>query len=339
VPDRPEVHRSPSRTFFISPNIQWAFPRHAEILADLRAFGPDVVHLATEFAMGYAGLRAAQELGVPVVASAHTDYERYAARYGKWLGSLVKPGWHYLRWFYGHAHRVLCPSRVYERHLHERGVRHTGIWSRGVDSAEFDPAHRSAAWRARFGLGPGDPLVAYVGRVAPEKNLPLLLDAWHRLGARRGRAQLVIVGEGLMADHIRQRRQPGVHLVGFLHGADLATAYASADILAFPSTTETFGNVLLEAMASGAAPIAAAAGGVLDFAEHERNALLAAPDSVPAFQAALERLIGDPALRAQLSANARATAVARDWGTIHDGLLGDYAAAIDAHHRLQRRAA
>ncbi|HEX5632287.1 MAG TPA: glycosyltransferase, partial [Gemmatimonadales bacterium] len=274
-----------------------------------------------------------------LIASAHTDYERYAARYGKWLVSFVRPGWHYLRWFYGHAHRVLCPSRVYERHLHDRGVRHTGLWSRGVNSEEFSPAHRSEAWRAQFGVGPDDPLVAYVGRVAPEKNLPLLLDAWDRLGARRGRAQLVIVGEGLMVEPIRQRRPRAVHLVGFLHGADLSTAYASADILAFPSTTETFGNVLLEAMASGAAPIAAAAGGVLDFAEHERNALLAAPDSVESFGRQLERLMADASLRRELSRNARATGVDRNWDTIYDGLLDEYEAAIVSRRRGLRRAA
>ena len=336
--DRDEVHRSPSKPFFISPQIQWAFPRPGEILADLSRFEADVVHLATEFAMGYPGLRAAKALDLPTVASAHTDYERYAGRYGKWLETLVQPGWIYLRWFYSHAQAVLCPSRVYEAHLHRRGVRHTALWSRGVDADEFSPQWRSEAWRAQFGVRPDDPLVAYVGRVAPEKNLPLLLEAWQRLAPVRGNAQLVIVGEGIMEDTLRRHRIHGVHLVGFLHGPDLSRAYASSDIFAFPSTTETFGNVLLEAMASGAAPVVAEAGGVLDFTAHEQNALFTRPDDVRSFAEQLGRLLADAGLRRELARNARRTAESRDWASIYDQLEHDYRRAILAHGRVAQAA-
>ena len=338
MPDRPEVHRSPSKPFFISPQIQWAFPRPGELLADLSRFDADVVHLATEFAMGYPGLRAARALELPIVASAHTDYERYAGRYGKWLETLVQPGWLYLRWFYHHAHTVLCPSRVYEAHLHRRGVRHTGIWSRGVDAEEFSPRWRSEEWRAQFGVAPGDPLVAYVGRVAPEKNLPLLLDAWQRLAPVRRNAQLVIVGEGILEDTLRRHRIPGVHLVGFLHGAELSRAYASSDIFAFPSTTETFGNVLLEAMASGSAPVVAAAGGVLDFTVHEQNALHARPDHLGSFAEQLGRALADAPLRETLARAARRTAEERDWASIYDQLERDYAAAVLAGRGVRKAA-
>jgi len=137
TPDRPEVHRSPSTPLFLSPEVQWAFPRRREILEDLAGFSPDVIHLATEFAMGLTGLRCARALSLPIVASSHTDYERYAARYGvEWA---LRPGWSYLRWFYGHAARVLCPSGGYEAHLHARGIHHTGTWSRGVDPDVFHP--------------------------------------------------------------------------------------------------------------------------------------------------------------------------------------------------------
>lgn len=336
--DRPEVHRSPSKAFFISPQIQWAFPRPGEILADLSRFQPDVVHLATEFAMGYPGLRAARALDLPIVCSAHTDYERYAGRYGKWLETLVRPGWTYLRWFYGHAHKVLCPSRIYEAHLHRRGVRHTGIWSRGVNAEEFNPGWRSEAWRAQFGVGPGDPLIAYVGRVAPEKNLPLLLKAWEQLEGVRGRAQLVIVGEGIMEDTLRRHRIPGVHLVGFLHGPELSRAYASSDVFAFPSTTETFGNVLLEAMSSGCAPVVAEAGGVLDFTAHESNALFTRPDDTASFTEQLGRIIQDTGLRQQLSRNARRTAELRGWDAIYDQLEHDYQLVVLAHRGLSQAA-
>ncbi len=326
--ERPEVHRSPGRPFFLAPDITWAFPRARDLAADLQRFAPHVVHLATEFAMGYPGLRAAQRLGLPVIASSHTDYEGYAARYGRWLVTAIKPGWRYLRWFYGHAHKVLCPTRVYEAHLHARGVLHTGIWTRGVNAEEFHPRFRSDAWRSRFGVGPADQLVTYVGRVAPEKNLPLLLEAWQALAPRRGSAQLVVVGDGLLLERIRERRIPGVHLVGYLHGIELATAYASTDVLAFPSTTETFGNVLLEAMASGTAPVVAAAGGVLEYTADGRNALLARPDDAVSFAEQLGRMMDNPALRAAVGEGARQTALARRWDAIYDGLLDDYQDAI-----------
>jgi len=210
--------------------------------------------------------------------------------------------------------------------------------TRPTCTEEFNPAWRSEAWRAQFGVGPGDPLIAYVGRVAPEKNLPLLLKAWERLQGVRGRAQLVIVGEGIMEDTLRRHRIPGVHLVGFLHGPELSRAYASSDIFAFPSTTETFGNVLLEAMSSGCAPVVAEAGGVLDFTAHESNALFTRPDDTASFTEQLGRIIQDTGLRQQLSRNARRTAELRGWDAIYDQLEHDYRLVVLAHRGLSRAA-
>lgn len=327
-PDRPEVHRSPSVPLFLYPDVQWAFPRQRELDADLARFRPDVVHVATEFAMGLAGIKAAQRLGVPVIASAHTDYEKYARRYGvAWVRQV---GWIYLRWLYGHAERVLAPSRVYERALQARGIHHTGVWTRGVDPGLFHPGRRDDAWRARFGVGPGGLLVTYVGRLAREKDLDRLLAAWQRLGERRRDARLVLVGQGPLEEALRMRQVPGVHLAGVRTGVELAAAYASADLFAFPSPTETFGNSLLEAMACGVPALAVRAGGVLEFAEHDVNAWLAPPHDTRALVAALDRLLGEPALRARLAAGGLRTATARGWDAIHDHLLAQYAHAAGA---------
>ncbi|HUR94646.1 MAG TPA: glycosyltransferase family 1 protein [Gemmatimonadales bacterium] len=326
--ERPEVHRSPSVPFFLYPDVQWAFPRLRDVVEDLAAFRPDVVHVATEFSLGIAGVKAARQLGLPLVASAHTNYDLYASRYGvPWA---LRAGWHYLRWFYGQAHRVLCPSRIYEETVHTHGVRHTGIWSRGVDPEVFSPTFRSEAYRRDFGVGPADLLVTYIGRIAREKNLGPLLDAWEMLGAERGSAQLVLVGRGPLEEEIRRREMPGVHVTGLLQGPALSAAYASADVFAFPSATETFGNSLLEAMGSGLPSLVAAAGGVLEFAEHERNALLIEPDSVPAIAAGLRRLLSDAALRRRLAAGALETAREREWGAVYDQLLEDYRQAVVA---------
>ncbi len=322
--DRSEAHRSPCVPLFLYPDVHWAFPRPREIAADLALFRPDVVHVATEFAMGLAGVKAAGQLGIPIIASAHTDYEKYARRYG--VAWALRVGWIYLRWFYRHADRVLVPSRMFERFLHTRGVHHTGLWTRGVDPAHFHPRFRSAEWRARFGVGPDDLLVTYIGRLAREKDLLRLIAAWRGLGARRGSAQLVLVGQGPLEAEVRSGGLPGVHVAGLLEGRALSEAYASADLFVFPSATETFGNSLLEAMASGLPSLAVRAGGVLEFARHDENALLVNPGSAAALATGLERLLGDAPLRERLARGGMATAAGRGWDAIYDDLVREYAA-------------
>jgi len=333
MPDRLEVHRSPSVPFFLYPDVQWAFPRIRDVVDDLAAFQPDIVHVATEFSLGIGVVKAARQLGLPIIASAHTDYDQYAARYGvTWA---LRAGWHYLRWFYGQAHRVLCPSRIYEEALHTHGVMHTGIWSRGVDPEVFSPRYRSEGYRAAFGVGPGDLLVTYIGRIAREKNLGLLLEAWETLAPERGSAALVLVGRGPLEDDIRRREIPGVHVSGLLQGAALSAAYASADVFAFPSSTETFGNSLLEAMGSGLPSLVAAAGGVLEFAKHGENAWLIAPNSTGAIAQGLRRLIEDPTLRRRLAEGALRTAGERGWDEVYDRLLDDYRDAIESRRMVR----
>jgi glycosyltransferase involved in cell wall biosynthesis len=332
-PDRPEVHRSPSIPLFLYPDVHWAFPRLRDVVEDVARFRPDLVHVATEFALGLAGLKAARQLELPMMASAHTDYDKYAARYG--VDWALRMGWHYLRWFYGQAYRVLCPSRIYQEHLHTRGVTHTGIWSRGVDPDEFHPRFRSDAYRRALGLGPSDLLVTYIGRIAREKNLGLLLEAWEALGPIRGSAQLALVGRGPLEDEIRRRQIPGVHLQGLLHDGDLATAYASADLFVFPSATETFGNSLLEAMGSGLPCLAVSAAGVLEFARHGRNAWLVQPNSTEAIVHGLRRLLEDHALRRHLAEGGLATAKERSWDDVYDQLLQDYHQAIESRRLSQ----
>ena len=335
APTPAEVYQAPSVPLFLYPDVQWAFPRTRDLVADLARFSPDVTHVATEFAMGLAGLKASRQLGIPVVASAHTDYEKYASRYGvEWAW---KMGWTYLRWFYGQTSRVLCPSRVYEQHLRSRGVAHTGLWTRGIDCDQFNPRHRSDAYRECFGVGPDDTLVTYVGRLAAEKDLEQLLDAWTMLAPLRGNAQLALVGQGPMMREIAERRIPGVHLTGLLKGRELAEAYASADVFAFPSTTETFGNVALEAMASGLAGAVAGVGGMLDFCDDGSNSLLVKPQDTGHMAHQLARLLHDTPLRKRLAAGALATAAGRRWDAICEGVTSEYvnAAALGGRALIQ----
>jgi len=324
--ERPEVHRSPSVPLFVYPDVQWALPRTRDIAADLRQFEPDIVHVATEFSMGLTGVKLSQQLGIPVVASAHTDYQKYATRYGlRWV---LRAGWLYLRWFYAQADRVLCPSRWYARYLQSRGVGNTGIWTRGVNTEEFNPAYRSQEYRDAFDVGPDDLLLTYVGRLAREKDLHLLLRSWEELRRVRGNAQLVLLGRGPLEEEIQRRAIPGVHTAGVLRGRELAVAYASADLFVFPSPTETFGNSLLEAMASGLPSLAVSAGGVVEFAHHGHNAWVVEPGNGPALRNGLERLMRDSELRERLREGSLVTAMERRWDVIYDQLEDDYRSAM-----------
>ena len=177
--------------------------------------------------------------------------------------------------------------------------------------------------------------MTYVGRIAREKDLDLLVQAWKLLGRRKD-AKLVLVGRGPMENELNRRRIPGLILTGVKHDLDLAAAYASSDVFAFPSTTETFGNVLLEGMASGLPCLAAAAGGVMEFARHQSNAWLVQPHSTEAIATGLERLLEDYELRRELSAGARLTASRRGWESVFDSLLLEY---HQAGAKLQPKAA
>jgi glycosyltransferase involved in cell wall biosynthesis len=230
---------------------------------------------------------------------------------------------------------VLVPSRIYERYLNSRGVHHTGLWTRGVDPEEFHPRYRSDAYRARLGVGPDDLLVTYIGRLAKEKDLERLIAAWQNLEGRRGNAQLVLAGRGPLEEELRTRAIPGVHLAGLLAGRELAEAYAGADLFVFPSSTETFGNSLLEAMASGLPALSVRAGGVLEFAEHDTNAWLVPPRDTRALTDGLARLMADPALRARLAEGAIRTAAGRRWDRIYDRLIEDYQWTARQHRAIR----
>ena len=323
-PDRAEVHRSSSVPLFLYPDVQWAFPRYKSVLQDVVRFGPDIVHVATEFAMGVTGTKVARQLGIPVVASAHTDYEKYASRYN--LDWFMRAGWSYLRWFYRQASSVLCPSSFYRNHLISRGVPNTGIWSRGVDADRFHPMHRREEYRHSLGVAPGDTLVTYVGRIAREKDLDLLVQAWRSLAPGR-HARLALVGRGPLEGDLKRMNVPGIVLAGMKHDSELSAAYASSDVFVLPSTTETFGNVLLEGMASALPCLAVSAGGVMEFARHESNAWLVEPHSAVALAEGLETLLRDSELRHHLGTGARRTALARGWAPVFDSLLHEYARA------------
>lgn len=215
--------------------------------------GADVIYVATETVLGIATVRAAKKLGVPVVSGFHTNFQTYLEDYH--LPGLEEVAAAFLRSFHNQTARTLTPSADTARQLEEWGIAHVGVLGRGVDADRFSPHKRDAGLRAEWGADAGTPVAIYVGRVAAEKNLNLLIRGFEVFREIHPDAPCVVVGDGPRAPWLKAEF-PNLQFSGSRTGEDLARHYASADVFLFPSLTETFGNVVLESMASGLATVA-----------------------------------------------------------------------------------
>ena len=322
----PGVHRYPARPFWAYPQLQLSWPKQRTVREALRAFQPNLVHAATEFGVGLAGRRAALALEVPFVSSYHTSFTAYAAHYG--LGALQRPGWAFLRWFHNSGQRTYCPTRAIVEEVSAHGFANCREWSRGVDGNRFSPGFRSDAFRDAIGAHADTLVVAYVGRIAPEKNVQVAIDAVRSASAARPHAiKFVVVGDGPFEASARNTAPAGTVFTGRLEGHALAEAYASADLLLFPSTTDTFGNVMLEAMASGTPVIGADVPPTREILLPDRGWVCPAGDSAAVAQQ-LVALIDRPQERRSMQVRALAHAQSRTWDAVWDTLFADYLSVL-----------
>lgn len=292
------------------PGMQFGLPAVRSLRKHWRVHRPQVVHIATEGPLGWAALHVARDLGVPATSDYRTQFHRYSTHYGAgWLESTID---RYLRAFHNRAAATFVSTDALRRELSARGYENLIIVGRGVDTASFSPSHRDPALRAAWGVGKDDLAVLYVGRLAPEKNLELAAHAYERIREHHPRARMIWVGDGPARARL-QRIYPHHRYCGVMRGAALAAHYASADIFLFPSTTETFGNVTLEALASGLAIVAYDYGAAAQHARdgcHARLVPLGNPDAY--VRAAIE-IASSPALRAQLRAAAPSAVAPLGW--------------------------
>nr|WP_284047239.1 glycosyltransferase family 1 protein [Guyparkeria hydrothermalis] len=228
--------------------VRLGLPRRRAFLADWREDPPDVVHIATEGPLGASALAAARALDLPVTTSLHTNFHAYARDYR--LGWLASPVMRYLRRFHNRSANTFIPTATQAAELGAQGFERLMVLGRGVDTDLFNPERRDASLRAVWGADDATPVLLHVGRLAAEKNLALLADSWSRARAIDPQTRLVVVGDGPERTRL-ERQLPGAVFAGALRGEALARHYASADAFLFPSLTETFGIVMLEAMASG----------------------------------------------------------------------------------------
>jgi phosphatidylinositol alpha 1,6-mannosyltransferase len=329
APGEETVVRWPSIPFWAYPQVRLAAPRAFAARRALASWHPSLVHVATEFGVGFAGRAAALSIGVPLVTSYHTSFSAYAEFYR--LGALAPMGWRYFRWFHSAAARTFTPTDAIRREVEAHGFRNVGVWGRGVDGERFDPAFRSLEWRRSLGIADDAMVVLYVGRIAKEKGLGHALRAMQELASVAPQIRFVCVGDGPYEAEMRTEAPASVIFTGRLSGVPLSTAYASSDVFLFPSVTDTFGNVLLEAMASGLVVVSADAGNTRELVGTERSRGVLVNAAAPgAIATALQALESDRPRHEAIRANAQAWARERTWTSVWNGLFGDYLRVITA---------
>ena len=314
----------PAMPLPLYPELKLALPRPM-VSEALESFNPDLVHVVNPAVLGLGGIWLAKSKGYPLVASYHTHLPKYLEHYG--LGMLEPVLWELLKAAHNQAQLNLCTSTAMVTELSEKGIQHTALWQRGVDTDLFRPELRSQAMRDRLlgGHSDSNQLLLYIGRLSAEKQIERIRPVLDALP----NARLALVGDGPYRQQLESLfAGSAATFVGYLAGDELASAYASADAFLFPSSTETLGLVLLEAMAAGCPVVGANRGGIPDIVSDGINGCLYDPEGADggagSLTAATLRLLGDASQREQLRRNARSEAERWGWAGATEQLRGYY---------------
>jgi len=301
--------------------------RHSVVERELQDFKPDLIHLATPVTLGAIGIYYVDQMKIPCLATFHTDLASYAPMYQiPYLEEVINQG---TRLIYSRVGMVLAPSQSSKAQLERVGLEKVGVFGRGVDSVMFDPKKRDRSILAEYGLSETKLTLLYVGRLAEEKSLPELIKAFNSLSEKHD-IQLLIVGDGPIRKELEDTldKSDGYSaFTGIKKGEELAKLYASSDIFVFPSRTETFGQVVQEAMASGLPVVGYDSPGVKDLVEHGKTGYLAKKDGL-SLQEGVEKLINSESLRKQYGEKAREISESKTWKNILNGLVNEYEALM-----------
>ena len=299
------------------PHLKFGFPAKNLLIKRWSENRPDVIHIATEGPLGWSALQAAKQLKIPVISSYHTNFHQYSKHYG--ASFLMKPIESYLRRFHNQTLATLAPTETVVNALTLSGYKNVSLMARGVDTAQFNAKNRSENLRKSWGASHDDLIVIHVGRLAKEKNINLVIEAFNAIKKSQINAKLVFVGDGPLREDIT-KKCPQAIFSGSQQGKALAEQYASADLFLFPSITETFGNVVLEALASGLCVIAydyAAAG---DIIKHETNGILVQFNQSQEFIRKALDVASNLAIRNQCRAQSAASISNIRWNNVGDEL-------------------
>ena len=301
------------------------FPEKAQ--NRLREFEPTLIHLATPDVLGFRAMRWGQANNIQIVASYHTHFTSYLKYYN--LDMLKMLGWKYLSWFYSQCKHIYVPSPSMADELNEEGIDEgVRIWARGVDTDQFSLDFRDMEWRRSVGFNDSDKVVTFVSRLVWEKNLQTYVDTIKKLQQSHDNIRAMIVGDGPAKKELEDML-PEAHFTGFITGDDLSRAYASSDVFLFPSETETFGNVTLEAMSSGLPCVVADATGSRSLVESGVNGFLAPPRDTNGFAECVANITSDSELADDMGKAARQKALAYSWENVNGKLLDNYREALN----------
>jgi glycosyltransferase involved in cell wall biosynthesis len=306
-----------------------ALPTTVFFTKALTAFAPDLIHLHSPCTLGFAALRFAGKHGIPAVATYHTHFPAYLRYYGvPWATRLV---WRLYRSFYNQVERTFVPTQPVLQELAGHGLRKLECLPHGVDHELFHPGYRSEVWRQGVG-GSGKAVLLFVSRLVWEKDLLVLAEMYGILRSKRDNFVMVVVGEGHAGPRLKSM-MPGAVFLGCQVGRALSECYASSDVFVFPSTTETFGNVTAEAMASGLACVAAGAGGAAGLIEDGTSGLLARPLDASDLVAKVETLLDQPDRRKAVARGALVRAREYQWERVLDRLYAAYDEVLEVRGR------
>jgi len=294
-----------------------------------KAFQPDVVHIATEGPLGWQALFSARRNGIPIVSSFHTNFHSYGKHYR--LGWLANIGLAGLGFFHNKTRLTLVPSEDLRGDLKKAGFKNLKIMGRGVDTELFSPARRDQELRKSWGVNDDQPVLIYVGRLAGEKNIPLAVKAYERVLPICPDMKFVLVGDGPERAKI-EKAHPELIFAGMQRGEDLARHYASGDAFLFPSTTETFGNVVTEALASGLAVLGYNYAAPGKYISHGQNGWLADFDDSEDFLEQSELIFSNRDQWPEARKEARKTAEGLSWDAILESYLED---VVEAKSRYE----
>ena len=297
------------------PGLRFGLPAGRRLTRLWRQHRPDLVHVVTEGPLGWSAVSVARKMGIPVTSGFHTNFDRYSVHYGMgWMRPAVAA---YLRTLHRRTLATMVPTAALAADLAGEGLTGVRVVGRGVDTELYDPARRSSALRKAWGIDGDGPACLYVGRVAAEKNLALVKKTFAAIQVRHPQARMVWVGDGpsatqLAADH------PDHHFAGMRIGEDLAAHYASADLFLFPSLTETYGNVVAEAMASGLPVIAYRSAAAAELIAQQKNGMVASPGDERGYVDAALWMLEESARLREMAVAARQTMLPRSWGGVVD---------------------
>ena len=312
--------------------LQFGLPARRRLLAAWRDTPPDIVHIVTEGPLGMSAVAAARKLGLPMTSSFHTNFHRYSKHYGfGWLRGLIAG---HLRKLHNRTAATFVPTRALAAELGADGFANLRVMARGVDTALFSPTRRSASLRQQWGLGEHELAVLYVGRLAAEKNLRVVLAAFDAIAVDRPDAKLVFVGDGPMTERLK-RQCPQAVFCGSRRGGDLAAHYASGDLFLFPSLTETFGNVTTEALASGLCVLAYAHAAAAEVISSGDNGVTVPAGDETAYIEAACMLANHPERLHAIRAHAASSMQHFDWRRIVDTFASTLVSVVKQHTRRQ----